>query len=175
MKVQQQFHQKIELPLLEERKLKLQKLRSIRKPSLEEIEEHARKHDEEMSQRNRSPIANEPIKVSYRSKFHSSFDIEPSNTTKDLYDKKNQYGKMVKEEFKPVVSQRLVEEMQQRFEPKDPLSLRYKKNKGDGVEDDDDDDDDEPRRKDEPKSKEGQEGNGADDDEEYDEEAEDRA
>lgn len=57
--MQQQYKQKFELPLLEERKLKLQKIRSIRKqPSLTELMEHSRRHDESMQARQLATITN---------------------------------------------------------------------------------------------------------------------
>lgn len=44
-----------------------------------------------------SSIINEPVQVSYRSKFHSTLEVSSANNTAhDLFERKVNYGKMVR-------------------------------------------------------------------------------
>lgn len=76
--------------------------------------------------------------MSYKSKFHSSLEKQDDSINpKELTDRKNNYGKMVQEVFKPIISERLVEEIQERLLPKDPLSLKKRVKSKENEEEDD--------------------------------------
>lgn len=118
-KIETEEHKK-NASALEEYKQKLSEIRKMHKSiDMAEISEHSQKVMKMKLEREEKSIINNPLKVSYKSKYHTSMTarsrLSEYDTNKSLYERKKEYGTMVKQEFKPVINEDLVREMEERL------------------------------------------------------------
>lgn len=146
-RMEEEFKNKVELPGLEERKRKLSEVRSLKKSvDLVEIQQHREKHDKIMEEHEGVKIFNEAVKVSFKGSYHQSLEksrmqeLSTESRYQTLCDKKLEYSRVVKENFKPKVDLEKANEIQERIELMNKRFTRAKRNKKPDNDDDEDED-----------------------------------
>lgn len=86
---------------VEDQKNRFSQLRKLRKSiDMAEIQQHKKKLDQLQEEHEKKIIFNEPLKVSFKSKYHTSMTsrsrVSEEEALSSLYEKKLEYGRFVK-------------------------------------------------------------------------------
>lgn len=155
-KMEEDFYNRVELPSLEEKKRKLTEVRELRRSvDLQEIQQHREKYDKIKEEHEGVKIANEPVKVSFKSHFYRS--MEKSRTAdlsesraKSLLDRRQEYAQLIKDNFKPSIDEEKAAEIAERIESMNKRFSRAKNHFKRPLKSDEEEEEEEEEEDDEP-------------------------